>query len=237
MKPAPALLLLTLAAALMLPASPAYAQIELTRADPPDGARLDAPPETVHLCFSQPVNIEDSTTLDFNYLVPDGHSLGLRVVFRPDGECVDVFPGLPTVRPAGEYTFEWQVTAAEADEEGSGTLHFQVTQSTSAMPAPSSTPGETPPPVTPSPEGGTPAPSPSPTPGETPPPVTPSPEGGSGTEDASDDDGPDILFLALITTASVGGAVVLFTLGYLLRRRIGYEPHRPPEGGEEGESH
>jgi len=209
MKPAPALLLLALAAALMLPASPAYAQIELTEADPPDGDRLDAPPDVVHLCFSQPVNIEDSTTFSFNYLIPDGLSLGLRIVFGPDGECVDVFPGLPTIRPTGEYTFEWQVTAAEGDEEGSGTLHFQVTQSTSATPAP----------------------------GETPPPVTPSPEGGSGAGDAGDDDGPDILFLALITTASVGGAAVLFTLGHLLRRRIGYEPHRPPEGEEEGEGH
>jgi len=44
MKPAPALLLLALAAALMLPAFPAYAQIELTEANPSEGARLDAPP-------------------------------------------------------------------------------------------------------------------------------------------------------------------------------------------------
>jgi len=209
MKPAPALLLLALAAALMLPASPAYAQIELTEADPPDGARLDAPPEVVHICFSQPASIEDSTAFSFDYLMPDGSSLFRRIVFGPDGECVDVFPFLPTVRPAGEYTFEWQVIAAEGDEQGSGTLHFQVTQSTSATPAP----------------------------GETPPPVTPSPEGGPGTGDAGDDDGPDILFLALVTTAGVGVAAVLFTLGYLLRRRIGYEPHRPPEGGEEGEDH
>ncbi|KKL10270.1 hypothetical protein LCGC14_2557500, partial [marine sediment metagenome] len=47
--------------------------------------------------------------------------------------------------------------------------------------------------------------------------------------------GPDILLIALITTASMGGAAVLFTLGYLLRRRIGFEPHRPPEDKEEGE--
>lgn len=63
-----------------------------------------------------------------------------------------------------------------------------------------------------------------------------SPDGGTVAEDAGDD-GPDILFLALITTASAGGAALLFTLGYFLRRRIGYEPHRPPEGGEECEGH
>jgi len=213
MKPALALLLLALAAALAFPASPAYAQIELTEADPPDGASLNAAPDVVHLCFSQPVNIDDEASFDFGYQMPDGRNLGLRIAFQTDGECVDVYPGLPDERPAGEYTFEWQVTAAEGDEEGSGTLRFQVSAGDTAVP------------------------SPSPTPGETPLPVTPSPEGGTVTGDAGNDDGPDILLLALITIASVGGAAVLFTLGYFLRRRIGYEPHRPPEGDEEGEGH
>lgn len=212
MKLALALLLPALAAALALLASPAHAHIELTEADPPDGAHLDAPPDVVHLCFSQPVIIEDVTAFGFDYLMPDGRSLGLRIVFRPDRQCVDIFPGLPDERPAGEYTFEWQVSAAEADEEGSGTLRFQVTA------------------------GSTPAPSPSPAPQETPPSLTPSPEASGGAVDAGDD-GPDILFLALITTAAAGGAAVLFTLAHLLRKGIGYEPHRPPEGGEEGEGH
>ncbi len=213
MKHALALLLLALAAALASPASPAYAQIELTEADPADGARLKAPPKVVHLCFSQPVNIDDIDTFDFSYQMPDGRRLGLRIAFQTDGECVDVYPGLPAERPKGDYIFEWQVTAAEGDEEGSGTLRFQVSKKSTATAVPS------------------------PTPAETPPPVTPSPTGGAVTEDAGDDDGPDILFLALITTASVAGAAVLFTLGYFLRRRIGYEPHRPPEGGEGGDDH
>jgi hypothetical protein len=55
--------------------------------------------------------------------------------------------------------------------------------------------------------------------------------------DGDDDDGPDILLMALITIAIAGGAAVLFTLGYLLRRRIGFEPHRPPKDREEGEGH
>ena len=213
MKPALALLLAALAAALALPASPAYGQIGLTEETPPDGAYLNAPPDAVHLCFSQPVNIEDSTAFGFSYQTPDGRSLGLRIIFQMDGECVDVFPGLPDELPAGEYTFEWRVIAAEGDEEGSGTLRFQVGV------------------------GGAPAPSPSPTSVETPLPVTPSPGGGAGTANTGDADRPDILFLALITTASAGGAAVLFTLAFLLRKRIGYEPHRPPEGSEEGEGH
>ncbi len=56
-------------------------------------------------------------------------------------------------------------------------------------------------------------------------------------QEGDDDGGPDILLMALLTTAGIGSGAVLFTLGYLLRRRIGYEPHRPPEGGEEDEGH
>ncbi len=119
MKPAVVLVL----AALALLASPAYAQIELTKADPRDGARLNAPPWVL-------------------------------------GESGALEPSQPP--------------AQDADAE---------------------------------------------------------------TEDGDDDDGPDILLMALITTAVAGGAAVLFTLGYLLRRRIGFEPHRPPEDGEEGEGH
>ncbi len=117
MKPAPALLLLALAAALMLLASPAYAQMKLTEANPPEGAGLDVPP--------------------------------------------------------GE-------TAA---------------------------PGET------------------------------LQAAGPIAQEGDDDDGPDILLMALLTTAGIGSAAALFTLAHLLRRRIGYEPHRPPEGEEEGEGH
>lgn len=121
MKPALALLPLTLAAALALPASPAYSQIELSEAEPPDGARLDAPPEV----------------------------LG---------------------------------------------------------------------------ESGAPEPSQSPAQGVD-----------AETEDGDDDDGPDILLITLITVAVFGGAAVLTSLLYLVRRSIGFEPHRPPEGDESGD--
>jgi methionine-rich copper-binding protein CopC len=177
--------------------------VELAEVNPPDGAQLDAPPDVVHVCFSRPVIIDQSATFDFRFRMPDGSDLGGRTEFQSDGLCADIFPGLPLERPAGEYSIEWRVTAAEGDAEGSGMLRFHVTQSSSVAPSPE----------------------PSPTLGETP---TPAP---------SDDDGPDILLAALITIAVVGGAAVLFTLAHLLRRRIGYEPHRPPENGEEDEGH
>ncbi len=214
MKLALLLILVALTAVLAFPASPARAQIQLTEVDPPDGAQLETPPQMVHLCFSQPVIFGDNTTFSFEYVLPDGRSLGLRIVFQPGGQCVDVFPGFPDDYPAGEHTFRWQVTAAEGDEQGSGELQFRVT------------------------EGGTPGPSPSPPPAETPTAVTPSPAGGGpDTADAGDDDGPDILLAALITIAAAGGAAMLFTLGYLLRRRIGFEPHRPPQDEEGDEGH
>ena len=54
------------------------------------------------------------------------------------------------------------------------------------------------------------------------------------TEDGDDDDGPDILLITLITVAVFGGAAVLTSLLYLVRRSIGFEPHRPPEDDESG---
>jgi len=197
-------------------ASAAYAQterIELTDANPPDGARLNAPPETVLLCFSQLIRGD----FRISYKLPNGSNLGVRIAFLPNGLCLDVQPTLPDNPPEGEYTLEWQVTAAEGGEGGSGELHFQIGEGGSPPPSSSPTPSETPPPATP--------------------PATPPAGGGPDTADAGDDSGPDILLTALVTTASVGGAAVLLTLGFLLRRRIGFEPHRPPpsdehEGGE-----
>ncbi len=207
-----ALFLLIPAVAPALLASPAYAQIVIVEADPPNGAELDEPPELVHLCFSQPVKFRDSDSFSFKFLTPDDRPMGMRIVFGLGGECVDIFPGLPAVRPEGEYTFQWEVTAAEGTETGSGTVRYVVGETTTA-------------PATPAPASG-----------QTPVPVTP-PAGGAGTAAADDGDGPDILLLALITIASVGGAAVVVSLGYLLRRRIGYEPHRPPEGDDGGDDH
>ncbi len=46
--------------------------------------------------------------------------------------------------------------------------------------------------------------------------------------------GPDILLTALITTGVIGSAAALATLLYFLRRAIGFDWHRPPEGDESG---
>ncbi|MEE8346585.1 MAG: copper resistance protein CopC [Dehalococcoidia bacterium] len=192
-------------------ASAAYAQtepIELTESDPPDGAQLIAPPETVHLCFSELIRGD----FRISYKLPGGPNLDLKMSFLTNGRCLDVRPTLPDNPPEGEHTLEWQVAAAAGSEEGAGELRFLI--------------GEL-----------SPAATPSPTADATPPPATP-PADGTTSDSDTNGDGPDILLTALVTTASVGGAAVLLTLGYLLRRRIGFEPHRPPPSDEdEGEEH
>ncbi len=50
--------------------------------------------------------------------------------------------------------------------------------------------------------------------------------------DPADNGGPDILLTTLITTGVIGGAAALATLLYFLRRAIGFDWHRPPEGDE-----
>ena len=53
-------------------------------------------------------------------------------------------------------------------------------------------------------------------------------------QEGDDNGGPDILLITLTTVAVFGGAAVLTSLLYLVRRSIGFEPHRPPEGDESG---
>ena len=221
MKRALTLTLLTLGlVALASLASAAYAQtepIELTEADPPDGARLIAPPDTVLLCFSQLIRGD----FQISYKLPSGRNLDLRISFLPDGRCLDIQPTLPDDPPEGEHTLEWQVAAAAGGEEDSGELRFLIGEREIGERGPAATPstvaGAALPPAAPPVDGTT-----------------------TGSED--NDDGPDILLTALVTTASVAGAAVLLTLGYLLRRRIGFEPHRPPPSDEDedqdkGEEH
>jgi len=54
------------------------------------------------------------------------------------------------------------------------------------------------------------------------------------TAAAAQEEGPDILFLALVTTAAAVGAAIVGLVFYLIRLRLGFWLHRPPprEGGE-----
>jgi hypothetical protein len=48
------------------------------------------------------------------------------------------------------------------------------------------------------------------------------------------DDGPDIVELTLLTLAASGIAALIGLIGYLVRRGVGYDPHRP---GPDDEPH
>lgn len=52
-----------------------------------------------------------------------------------------------------------------------------------------------------------------------------------------DGDGPDILKLALISVGVAGGAALLAMIGYFVRRRVGYEPHKPKPGDGDDDHH
>jgi hypothetical protein len=53
------------------------------------------------------------------------------------------------------------------------------------------------------------------------------------------DDGPDVLLLSLLTIGTAGGAAVLALIGYVVRNRVGFWLHRPPEreDGDGGSHH
>lgn len=113
-------------AALLIPAPYALAQVGVTESEPRDGEVLPQPPDRLRLCFTEPVRFEDSSDWRFNLRTPDGISLGLRIQFRTDGGCVDVFPGLPRESRDGTWTLSWLVRSQATGEEGSGTINFIV---------------------------------------------------------------------------------------------------------------
>lgn len=51
------------------------------------------------------------------------------------------------------------------------------------------------------------------------------------------DDDPDIDKYAFLTIGAAGAAAVIGTIGYLIRRRVGFDPHRPGGGGDSPGDH
>jgi hypothetical protein len=88
------------------------------------------------MCFSEAINNDDITATpgpgapelpwQFSLTMPDGIALGLRIVFEPDGSCVDVHPGLPEEPQDGIWTFDWLVRSRETSEAASGLVAFRV---------------------------------------------------------------------------------------------------------------
>ena len=188
-------LTLMIGALILLQSSTADAQPQVTFVFPVEGDELAEAPPIIHMCFASPVNTQDldkGGDFRFDVVMPDGHRLGFRTVFQPDGYGLAVHPGLPGDPPEGQWAFEWRVTDAETLAPATGTVKFTVSPEGNPLPEE---------PLSRCPSDGTPAPTPA---------------------VAEDDDGDrDIPLLALIITGSVIGAAALGLILYLVRRRIG----------------
>ncbi len=201
---------------------------EITYMFPKDGDVLADKPEVIQMCFDRPVNNRDKDKggdFDFFLVPPDKSGVGMRIVFQPDGYGLAIYPNLADKPGPGLWTFRYRVTDYTTKEPTEGQITFTVKAGGSPILR------ATPPPCT----GDM-------TPGPTLIPVdvtsTPTPAASPGPNSGSDG-GPDVLELALLTLAAVGGATVLGFVGYAVRNRVGFWLHRPPprEPGEGGEHH
>jgi methionine-rich copper-binding protein CopC len=212
--------LLALTSGLLLLAGPptAQAQPEVTATYPAEGDVLAKPPERIRICFADPVNIRDlgaGGDFGFTVVAPGERSLGLRIVFQVNGLGVDVLPGNSDQPTDGEWIVNWRVTDPDTLEPSEGTIKFTV--GPDGSPAPQQLP------VTCSlAQPSSPTAQASATPG------TGEPADGEDGADGTSDDGIDALVLALIIAGAVGGVAGLGIFLFLIRRRRGSSPPRPP---------
>lgn len=192
---------------LALAAAPAHAQegddeLRVTFLSLEDGSVFAEVPYVIQLCFSEPVDIDNSGEgggFSFEITTPEDRGLGKRISFQRDGLGVEIFPGgipaLPTgFAPAADqtWTFEWRVTAQDDEAPAEGTLTFTLDDDGEVVPE-ESLPrcrGEDP---------------------DSTPTV-------SGTDDDGDDGG-DELYIVLLAAAAIGALLAVGLVGYLIRRR------------------
>ncbi len=214
-------LAITIAALLVQPPSNISAQPQVTFIFPADGETLSEPPPVIRMCFATPVNIENADDFSIGVVNPDGHGLGLRIVFQRDGLGVDVHLGLPADPASGNWQFEWRVTDSETMESASGTLNFSVI------------PGGSPKTEVPGGlcRGGTATPVP-----QTPMASTPTPIGSSLDGEQTNGEGSDVLLISLLTAATAIGLAAIGFIAYLFRRKIGSSIRRRSgsDDGDEG---
>jgi hypothetical protein len=220
MRLTPALLACT---SLLAVAAASAEEPDVTYQFPPDGAVLEDRPPAVQLCFRDPIDVRDldkGGEFRFAIRAPGGTQLGHRAIFQPDGLGVVVQPGL-VQEPEGDWTFEWNVRDRESEDAGEGTIRFAVAPGGDPVIAaePPVCTRETTPGAEPSPRDTAEA--------------TPN----DGTIEPEEGDGPDVLLLALLTTGAAAAAGVVALIGYFVRQRIGFSPHRPPERTDRQDPH
>jgi hypothetical protein len=199
---------------------------------PEDGDVIAEPPLVLQMCFQNPVDVRDEPPLDegdfeFSLIRPDGISLGMRIVFQPDGYGVAIYPGVAEEEPPeGEWTWEYRVVDRESLDPLEGTVTFSTSAAEGEQilqPTPPACLGE----------GATQVPTGDAATEDETPDATPD----EGEDDDDDDGGLGVLELALITIGIAAVAAVVGGIAYLIRRRVGYEPHAPSGdgGGDHGD--
>lgn len=254
----PALALALICALQLAPAHAQSEKPEVVYQNIEAGDTINEPAAVIQLCFKNPINIKDQFAGgDFSFEVtrPDGIGLGHRDVFQIDGYGVLVLPGNIAGETAGEWTFAYRVTSPDGTQALED--EFTYTVDPDGDPAPKETPpacvGEggtattlpsgvtaapgtfspsTPTPVPPDASGG-PTGSPLPSSGT---PRTASPAANDANNDGRDDDDPSVLTLALLTIGTAGGIGLILLVGFLVRRRVGFQPHAP-HGDDTGDHH
>jgi methionine-rich copper-binding protein CopC len=108
-----------LLAALLLLAPAAGAHSELRATEPPDGARLMAPPPTLVLRFNEPVRVTSLRLVD---------TTGALIALRREGDAqaasvARASPEAPL--PPGDYRVEWRAISADGHPIR-GILRFSV---------------------------------------------------------------------------------------------------------------
>jgi hypothetical protein len=244
----PLLPLAVLAVVLAFSSSIAHAadpQPVLVYQNPAEGEVIQQPAFGIQLCFASPVNIKDlDKGGDFSFSVtePDGLGLGNRDVFQPDGFGITIYPGNPIGETTGQWKFHYRLTSPDAKSALEGDINYTVDPNGSPVPK------ATPPVCVAS--GGTATASPTPDPNATTPaavsaspaqtsarPLVSATPAASPIADGSSGNSPDILKYALLTIGAAGAAGVILLIGYLVRRRVGYDPHREKPGDGGGDHH
>jgi hypothetical protein len=257
------LVLLALVSALSSsPARAADPQPVLVYQNPAEGQVLQQAAFGIQLCFASPVNIKDlDKGGDFAFTVtePDGLGLGNRDVFQVDGYGITVYPGKPIGGTTGQWKFHYRLTSPDAQSALEGDINYTVDPNGSPLPqatppscvasggtataSPTPAPGAT----TPAALSASPAPASRSSSSSATPTVAASPVSTSGNPSVSatptvspiaagsSGSGPDILKYALLTIGAAGAAGVILLIGYFVRRRVGYDPHREKPG--DGDDH
>ena len=199
---------------------------ELTFMFPQDGDVFGEPLPVIQMCFAEPINNKDlDKGGDFKFTLSPPNNLpglGMRIVFQPDGQGLAIYPGVFEDVPDGEWTFEYRVTDADTLTPLEGFVHYEVREGGN-------------PPLQPTPAACTAASTPAPE-------VTQPPDDSDATPPPTEErngDGPDVLMLALFTIGAAGLAGVVALIGYVIRNRVGFWLHRPPErrDGDSGKHH